>query len=73
MNYIEESNKYILRGLIYLICWFLVAPIIFAAIGGVLFGVAGLILGIAASVVLGLWGYHAFLEWNGRKMTGRSK
>ena len=68
MNFIEESNKYIIRGLFYLIGWFLVTPIIFAGIGGALFGVAGLVIGIISSVVLGVWGYAAYLKWNERKM-----
>lgn len=70
MNFIEESNKYIIRGLFYLLGWFLVAPILFAGIGGVMFGVAGLVLGILAAIGLGIWGYSAYLEWNGRKLMG---
>lgn len=68
MNYIEESNRYILRGLFYLLGWFLIAPIVFAGIGGALGGIGGMVIGILASVVAGVWGYKLYLDWSARNM-----
>lgn len=68
MNFIEESDRYIIRGLTYLILWFLFAPIVFIVIGAGLLGVPGMVIGVAAAIALGIWGYSAYLDWRYRKM-----
>lgn len=50
------------RGLLYLMAWFLIAPFAFAALGGMLLGVVGVPVGLLVASAIGVFGYWAYLK-----------
>lgn len=57
----------VVRGLLYLMAWFLIAPFAFAALGGALLGVAGVVTGLLVASAIGVVGYWLYLRASERR------
>lgn len=65
------SDDYITRGVFYLIGWFATVPLILGFIGQLTFGGAGMLLGMAIALIIGLMGYNAYLNHQYNKRYGK--